>query len=168
MVSELRRLFSDPSAEPRPAKRPPLLIGGRGDRILRLAAKRSDILGFSGAASSEQGVGRFPLLGDAAMMDERVEYARAALGNRINEVELNIAAQAVALTTKRRAMLEALQHIAPSLSIEERGDVPGLLVGTAQQIADKLLNNRERYGFSYVTVLEHSLEAMAPIIELLR
>jgi hypothetical protein len=54
------------------------------------------------------------------------------------------------------------------LSIEDRETVPGLLVGTAQQIADKIQNNRERYGFSYVTVLEHSLDAMVPIIKLLR
>jgi alkanesulfonate monooxygenase SsuD/methylene tetrahydromethanopterin reductase-like flavin-dependent oxidoreductase (luciferase family) len=107
-------------------------------------------------------------LGAPAIMDQRVDYARAALGDRISEVELNVVAPAVAVTTERHATLEMLQHLAPSLSIEERETVPGLLVGTAQQIADKIQNNRERYGFSYVTVLEHSLEAMAPIIKLLR
>lgn len=167
MVSELQRHFSDPTAEPRPANRPPLLIGGQGDRVLRLAAKHADIISFSGAATSRHGEGRFPLLGGAAIMDERVEYARAALGDRIGDVELNIVAPAVALTTERHATLDGLAQLAPSLSIEERAEVPGLLVGTAQQIADKLQNNRDRYGFSYITVLEHSLEEMAPIIELL-
>jgi hypothetical protein len=77
-------------------------------------------------------------------------------------------APAVAVTAERHATLDSLQHLAPSLSIEERAEVPGLLVGTAQQILDKIQNNRERYGFSYVTVLEHSMEATAPIIKLLR
>ncbi|MGH3675712.1 MAG: TIGR03621 family F420-dependent LLM class oxidoreductase [Mycobacterium sp.] len=167
-VSELQRHFSDPTAQPQPSKRPPLLIGGRGDRVLRLAARSADIISFSGAATSRHGEGRFPLLGGSAIMDERVEYARAALGDRISEVDLNIVAPAVAVTTERHAALDALQYLAPSLSIEERAEVPGLLVGTAQQIADKIQHNRERYGFTYVTVLEHSLEAMAPIIGRLR
>ena len=67
-------------------------------------------------------------------MDERVEFARVALGDRIGEVKLNIVAPAVALTTERHATLNGLQHLAPSLSIEERADVPGLLVGTAPQV----------------------------------
>jgi hypothetical protein len=72
------------------------------------------------------------------------------------------------VTTERHATLDSLQHLAPSLSIEERETVPGLLVGTAQQIADKLQHNRERHGISYVTVLEHSMEATGPIIKRLR
>jgi probable F420-dependent oxidoreductase len=168
VVSELQRHFSDPTAEPQPRKRPAVLIGGRGDGVLRLAAEHADIISFSGAASSRHGQGRFPVLGSAASMDERVEFARVALGDRVGEVELNIVAPAVAVTTQRRATLDGLNHLAPSLSVDERADVPGLLVGTARQIADKIQNSRERHGFSYITVLEHSLEAMAPVIELSR
>ena len=97
-------------------------------------AMPADIISFSGAATSRHGQGRFSFLGSAATMDERVEFARVALGDRIGEVKLNIVAPAVALTTEWHATLNGLQHLAPSLSIEERADVPGLLVGTAPQI----------------------------------
>jgi hypothetical protein len=46
--------------------------------------------------------------------------------------------------------------------------LPTLLIGTTAQIADQVRESRERYGFSYVTVLEPSLEKFAPVIELLR
>jgi hypothetical protein len=35
-------------------------------------APHADIIGFSGAATSRHGEDRFPLLGGAAIMDERV------------------------------------------------------------------------------------------------
>jgi hypothetical protein len=104
-------------------KRPPLLIGRRGDRVLRLAARCADIIGFSGAATSRHGEGRFPLLGGAAIMDERVDYARAAVGDRIGEVELNIVAPAVAVTTKR--LRHPGQSSAPRAVIEHRGSRNG-------------------------------------------
>ena len=43
-----------------------------------------------------------------------------------------------------------------------------LLVGTPRDMADRLLERRERHGIGYLTVLDHNLEAMAPVIELLR
>jgi hypothetical protein len=71
-------------------QRPRCSSGAEVTGVLRLAARYADIIGFSGAATRRHGEGQFPLLGGAAIMDERVDYARAALGDRIGEVELNI------------------------------------------------------------------------------
>lgn len=173
-VSELRRLFADPDVHPQPVQRqgPPLLIGGRGDRALRLAAREADIIGFTGAASSRYGNVGLPTFAGAEAVAERVEFARTALGDRVSEVEFNHEAPAVMVTGERRAALEQLQRFAPALSVEERGEVPGFLVGTAEQIADKIRQNREKSGFSYITVLEGGMgggmDAVAPVIERLR
>uniref|UniRef100_UPI003F490F1D LLM class F420-dependent oxidoreductase n=1 Tax=Nonomuraea sp. CA-252377 TaxID=3240003 RepID=UPI003F490F1D len=170
MVSELRVLFTHPDMQPQPAQRPspPMMIAGRGDRLLTLAAREADIIGFNGAASSQHDKGGLPTFAAFDAVAERVDFARSALGERIGEVEFNSAVVAVIVTNDRRSGLEKVEQFAPHLSLEERAEVPGLLVGTVQEIADKLRKNRERLGFSYITVLEPGLEAMAPVIELLR
>ncbi len=155
-------------AGPQVVKRPRLLVGGRGDRVLQLAARYADIIGLSGAASNRPVEGHFPALGSAEMMAERVEYTRHALGDRIREVEFNVVAPVVAPTNELRATLDRLEYLAPSMSVDQRADVPGILAGTPLHIATKLHENRERFGITYTTVLEPSLEAMAPIIERLR
>ncbi|MCF6475403.1 TIGR03621 family F420-dependent LLM class oxidoreductase [Nonomuraea sp. MG754425] len=151
---------------------PPLLIGGRGDRALRLAAKHADIIAITGSASSRYGKVGLPAFAGASVVAERVAFARAALGPRLEQIELNNEIPVVIVTRDRRAALAKLQDFAPDVPQDELGDVLGFLVGTPEQIADKLRHNRERYGFSYVTVLEGGvsggMRAMAPVIEMLR
>ncbi|NJP94819.1 TIGR03621 family F420-dependent LLM class oxidoreductase [Nonomuraea sp. FMUSA5-5] len=168
MVSRLREIFADPGSQPRPAQRPgpPIMIAGRGDRLLRLAAREADIIGFNGAASSAHDGSGLPVFAGLKDLTERVEFVRAALDGR--EVEFNSTVPVVVITNERRAALEKLAHFAPGLSVEERAEMPSLMVGTARQIADKILLNRERLGFGYVTVHEGGLEAMGEVIALLR
>lgn len=52
--------------------------------------------------------------------------------------------------------------------LEQLLDTPTLLFGTVAQIAAQVRANRERFGFSYVTVMEPSMEAFAQVIEELR
>ncbi|WP_165974854.1 hypothetical protein [Nonomuraea deserti] len=46
--------------------------------------------------------------------------------------------------------------------------MPGLLVGTPEEIADKLRENHERLGFTYITVMEEGIDEMGKVIERLR
>jgi alkanesulfonate monooxygenase SsuD/methylene tetrahydromethanopterin reductase-like flavin-dependent oxidoreductase (luciferase family) len=82
-------------------------------------------------------------------------------------VELNILVQRVVITNDRQSALAEVQS-ATNLTAEQLDELPTLLVGTHQQVADQLVANRERFGFSYVTVLEDNLERFAPVIELVR
>jgi probable F420-dependent oxidoreductase len=144
----------------------PLLIGGWGDRTLRLAAARADTISFTGAAVDREGKVRG--LANLAGLTERVEFVRAALGEREVEVELNVLVQLVAITDDRAGLLEKFQPYGPDLSVEELGEVPTLLVGTPEQIAEQLREHREKLGLTYITVLENSLDTFGPVIELLR
>jgi len=56
----------------------------------------------------------------------------------------------------------------PSDVAEHLEELPALLIGTPKEMAEHLEQRRERFGFSYVTVLEDGMERLAPVIELLR
>lgn len=167
-ILELRRLFADPDYQPRPAQHggPPLLIAGWGRRLLTLAAAHADIIAFAGASANREG--KLEGLADIDALAERVEFVRAALGERVGKVDFNILVQLVAITDDRQGLLERLRPYAPTLTLEQLGQLPTLLVGTAKQIAEQLRANLERFGLNYITVLEHNLETFAPVIELLR
>ena len=165
-VLELKRLYADPSHKPEPVQKPgpPLLLGGRGDRVLKLAAKHADIVGFTGTSASKV-EGRMSLAG-LAELTERVEFARAALDGR--DAELNLLVHATRVTGDRRSTLEAVHRRVPDLSVDELGELPTVLVGSAEAVAEQLLRTRETLGISYFTVIEDDLARLAPVIEKLR
>lgn len=165
-VRRLRVLFAE--EEPRPAQHPgpPLLMAGHRDRMLRLAAREADIVGFSGATFDRAGTSAS--VATAEQLGERVDFVRGEAGERADRIELNLLIQKVVLTGDRESALQSLRPYASELTDEQFSDVPILLVGTARQVADQLRAQRERFGFSYLTVLEPDLETFAEVIELLR
>ncbi|WP_081911160.1 LLM class F420-dependent oxidoreductase [Amycolatopsis vancoresmycina] len=155
-ITELKRLYADPEHKPAPVRKsgPPLLIGGRGDRVLGLAVEHADIIGFTGGVSAEQ-------------VDERVAFVRAKLGDR--QPEFNLLGQFVTITGDRAAGLaELAQRLQGRLTVEQLAELPTAFVGTPAQIADQIRGHRERYGFTYFTILEMHLEEFAPVLEHLR
>ncbi|MGW2343267.1 LLM class F420-dependent oxidoreductase [Streptomyces sp. NPDC001661] len=162
-VAELDRLLSAPDQGPRP----PLLIGANGDRMLRITAEHADIAAFTGARAPNGNAGGLePLTGDE--LDERVATYRKFAADRPESAELNLLVQLVAVTDDRPAAVQPLLEHLPHLTEEQVLDSPLLLVGTVEQITEQLLERRERFGFSYFTVLEPSMDALAPVIEALR
>lgn len=167
-VATLRTLFSDPEYQPRPAQPsgPPLLLAGWGNRLLRLAAEHADIIAFPGASATENG-GPLHLAG-LGEIREKVDYVRGLLGNRADSVEFNILVQRVVPPEERAAVLELFGPALPEDVADHPEDLPTLLIGTPEEMAERVRSHRDHYGFTYITVLEHSMEQFAPVIELLR
>ncbi|MEU6172673.1 LLM class F420-dependent oxidoreductase [Streptantibioticus parmotrematis] len=169
-VTEVRRLLGDPAHTPRPEQNPhpPLLLGGNGDRVLRMAARHADIAAFAGAEHVEGAPDGGLRMLDADRLDERVAACLDFAGDRTPQPELNILVQRVVVTDDRAEAIEGLRPYAPHLTEDQLLRVPMLLHGSVGAIADQLRAHRERFGFSYYTVLEPSMEAMAPVIARLR
>jgi probable F420-dependent oxidoreductase len=147
---------------------PPLIIGGTGDRILALAAQRADIVAVGGLVQKPgKAPGTFTLQ-SATQADERIGYIRAQAGDRADRLELHALIQMVVETSDRRAVAEkAIAEDELNMTAEEAMETPFFLFGTVREMADQLLERRERFGFSYVTVHDPYMKALAPVIELL-
>ncbi|MGG7569838.1 LLM class flavin-dependent oxidoreductase [Streptomyces sirii] len=100
-----------------------------------------------------------------ALLAREVATTDALTGGRLEPAELNILVQRVLVTDDRRAAAREIAALDVGLDEEQALDVPTLLIGTPRQMAEQLRERRERFGFSYITVLDPFLEAFAPVLE---
>jgi probable F420-dependent oxidoreductase len=157
--------IADLEGRPVPVQRPhpPVLIGGGGQRTLSLAAREASIVGFVPRALKDgSGLDRGDF-GEAALR-QKIQWVRAAAGDRFDSLELNALIQAVVVSDQRTHTADQLAarfKVARDLVLES----PYVLLGTIDEICDTIRQRRERYGISYLTVFERDMEAFAPVVE---
>ena len=161
-VEELGRLLDAAKC------RVPLLLGGNGDRMLRLTAEHADIAAFAGAGLEPGSTTGKLAPVDAAEFGQRVARYREFATDREEPAELNLLIQLVTVTDDPTSALRPLLDRRPDLTLEQVLDLPVMLVGTLDEITAKVRALRDRYGFSYLTVLEPYMEAFAPVMAELR
>ncbi len=153
---------------PKPVQRPhpPLHIGGGGQRLLSVAAREADIIGFLPRARPD-GQGQDLMDATPEALEQKITWVREAAGARFADLELGILVAQVFTTQDRQ---QAAHLIATTLaagyqvSTDQILQAPYLLIGSIEQICEDLQVRRERFGISYITVFEHSLEVLAPLI----
>jgi probable F420-dependent oxidoreductase len=148
---------------------PPLILGGTGDGMLRLAARRADTVAVGGVF---QMPGKPPgtfRIATAAEADERVAFVRREAGDRAGDLEMHALIQVVVVTGDRAGTArDIVAERLPYLTVDELLETPFVLIGTEEEIAGQLIERRERYGFSFITVHEPYMAAFGPVIERLR
>lgn len=180
-VTLLRRLLSEESVDhtgehysvrgarilPRPVQRPrpPLMIGGGGPRVLRLAARQADIVTFAPQVNA-RGRPRLDAITEQALT-ERVMRFRAVAGDRADELELNVFVFDAAVTDRARSLMAA---VGGYLRRAANGIVrsPFVLYGSRSSLRDLLIERRERLGISYISVPGNAMREFAPIVAELR
>lgn len=146
----------------------PLLLGGDGDRMLRLAAEHADVVGFTGARLVPGSTtGKLEPVG-AGEVGERVSRYRELAAGRAQPAELNLLIQLVAVTDDPETALGPLLARQPRLTLDQALALPVVLAGPLDDLVARVRALRARFGFTYLTVLEPSMEAFAPVMERLR
>ena len=137
-------------ALPRPARQPhpPIFIGSAGKRMLTIAAREADSIaptlrwGPKGVDPTD------------ATLEEKIGWIRDAAGARFSELELAQVAYGISITDS------SAQAIAPA-----GAPIPiSMRAMSTEQAVEHLLEQRDRYGFSYIQVFDGQRENFAPVV----
>lgn len=150
---------------------PPIMIGGGGRRVLTSAARIADIVSvnFNNRAGriGAEGVGS----SGADQTAEKITWIREGAGDRFASLELELAVLFPFITNHARETAERV-GAAFGLDAEATLNHPYALIGTVGDICDRLIERREIYGISYITLPAHSripgasaLADFAPLVE---
>ncbi len=134
---------------PRPVQKPhmPILVAGAGERMLKLAGSEADIVAI-GSKITAQGLDPTD-----ASLGQKIAWVKEGAGERFADLELSQTVYDMMITDSGAA-----------LSSQGGGPpIPKKPMSTEQAVAH-LLEQRGRYGFSYLQVYEGQMENFAPIV----
>ena len=122
----------------------PLLIAGAGERMLKLAAREADIIAIGTKISAQ---GRDP---SDPSLEQKIAWIKEAAGPR--DLELSQAIYDLEITDSKSA-----------LPAQTGGWVVAKRPYSTEQAVELLLEQRERYGFSYLQIQAAQMENFAPV-----
>jgi probable F420-dependent oxidoreductase len=152
----------DARCDPRPDSPPRVIIGGGSRRILSLAAKQADTVGVNTSLAS--GVNPSDLASQATFdhYDRCLSWMREAAPDRFDAIELQIMAFATRVVASRRAAVRTATML--GLPGEDALELPIVLIGTADELCERLLERRKRWGFTNIVVPAEAMESFAPVV----
>ncbi|ULN46698.1 LLM class F420-dependent oxidoreductase [Mycolicibacterium goodii] len=136
----------------------PIMVAGNGDRLLTVAAQTADIVGLTGGDGVPDG--------DHDPLAERISFLRKAADGR--DLELNITFTAIPAAGSEMPDLRLTRRFLGHLTDEQLLRHPGVLAGSASDMADRLRQLRDTYGVSYFIVQIPHIETFAKVIAELR
>ena len=161
------------AGKPAPVQRPhpPLVIGGGGKRMLTLAGRRASIVGIhsnlSRGTAYDAGVIEDML---PERMQAKIGWARAAAEQAERDpdgLDYLYISWATAVVDSPKETGPALQAVAQrfGVDLEVARRSLGLLVGTAEECCEQLMERRETYGLNYPNLGVADVNMLAPLTE---
>jgi probable F420-dependent oxidoreductase len=133
---------------------PPILIGGGGPRMLRLAGRHADIVGIS--AMVDQGKVTPETARNVApqRVREKIAWIREGAeqaGRDPDSIELQTLTFVCAVTDDPKPLRQMLSDNT-AMSVEEVENCPLFLAGSGPEICDRLERQRKEIGVSYIAI----------------
>lgn len=138
----------------------PLLIGGHGKRVVGIAARHADIFQFTGLT---QGEGGQPATGGFAIEDvrQRSRWLEEAAGDRLAQIEKSALVQLVDIGPDADDQIAATAERF-EIATDQVADTPFVLIGSVEQVVDKLERLRDNVGISHYVIRD--AEGFAPVV----
>jgi probable F420-dependent oxidoreductase len=152
----------DARCDPRPASSPRVMVGGGSRRILTVAAEQADIVGVNTSLALGEKGGDLASQATFDHFDRCLAWVREGAGDRFDSIELQIVAFATKVVPSRRAAVRTATML--GLPGEDALELPIVLVGTSDELCERLLERRKRWGFTNIVVPGEAMESFAPVV----
>lgn len=138
----------------------PLLIGGHGKRVVGIAARHADTFQFTGLTHGEDGTlaaGGFAI----ESVRERSRWLADSAGDRLTDIECSALVQLTHIGAGADDQLESSVERF-GISAEMIDGTPFVLIGSVEQVVDKLERLRADVGISHFVVRDP--KGFAPVV----
>jgi probable F420-dependent oxidoreductase len=155
----------DAKVLPRPTQRPhpPVMIGGGGPRMLRIAAREAQIVAIAPSINPSGGA----KVGTVTVGSVEQRLATLRDTPRFSELELNVIVFDAQVTDAAQSTVSELAARLKS-GITSVIDTPFFMYGSRASLVEDLIARRERLGISYIALPGSAMRAFAPVVAELR
>jgi probable F420-dependent oxidoreductase len=153
------------AGRPLPVQRPhpPVLIGGGAPKILRLAGRLADIVSINfNNAAGRLGSGSV-VSSSREQTHKKLAWVREGAGDRFADLEIEFGAYFVAVKDDPSATLAAMASRF-GVTPEDFLAHPHALVGTVDEICERLEERRATFGVSYINIAHRHMDEFAPVV----
>jgi probable F420-dependent oxidoreductase len=155
--------------QPRPIQNPiPVMVGGNGQRLLRLAATCADIVGVTGLGVTLADGHSHEANWDSGALDSAFDLIRTTsdMAGRMPSIEVLV--QHVEFTDDAEASAHRLAEAIPGASAIDILEAPFVWIGTSSEIVQQLRSCEERWRITRYVVREGVLGEATEVLRALR